>query len=280
MVAEPFLQLPPASLISYTGPMADDIYRKIAPYYDRLHRALTADIDFLLTLAGKTGGPVLELGCGTGRLLVPLARAGYQVTGLDNAESMLVRARRRLEAEPSTVEERVQLIAADMKAFFLAHKAYQLAIVPYNTFLHVEPADAISVCRTIARHLAPGARFFLDLPNPHLLVQAPNDRLLTLEDTIRDAETGDLVVVQASHWLEEDSQRLHITWIYDISPESGGPVQRTVAEVSYHYYFLHQLELILQEANLFLEAVYGDYERTPFVEESERLLLVARKRPL
>lgn len=260
--------------------MVDDIYGKIAPYYDRLHRSLTADIGFVLTLAGQVEGPILELGCGTGRLLLPLARAGYRVTGVDNAESMLARAQRRLAAEPAAVQERVQLIAADMNAFSLAHAAYQLAIIPYNTFLHVEPADAVSVCHTIARHLTPGAFFFLDLPNPYLVVQSANDRLLTLEDTLVDAETGNLVLVLASHRLEEASQQLHITWLYDVSPPGEGAVHRTVVEVTYHYYFLHQLELLLQEAGFSLEAVYGDYNRAPFAEDSERLLLLARRRPL
>lgn len=257
--------------------MRADIYQKIAPYYDLLHQSLTADIGFVLTLAGHTGSPILELGCGTGRLLLPLARAGYTVTGLDNAPAMLARAQRRLAAEPGAVRERIQLVAADMSAFSLAQERYALALIPYNTLLHLDPVAAVATCRAVARALAPGALFFLDLANPHLLDQTPNDRFLTLEGTLADPDTGDLLLVLASNQLEEVAQQLHITWIYDASPPAGGPVKRTVVEISYHYYFLHQLELLLQEAGFVLEAVYGNYNQVPFDEESERLLLLARR---
>jgi len=257
--------------------MPADIYEKIAPYYDLLHASLTADVGFVLTLAGSEGGPILELGCGTGRLLIPLARAGYKVTGLDNALAMLAKAQRRLAVEPAGVQERVHLFVADMSAFALPPERYALALIPYNTLLHLDPSVAVTACRTIARHLAPGASLFLDLANPHLLDQTPDDRFLTLENTLTDPETGDVIVVLASNRLDDVAQKLHITWIYDASPPAGGVVQRTVVEVTYHYYFLHQLELLLQEAGLDLEAVYGNYNHEPFSEESERLLLLARK---
>ena len=257
--------------------MCASIYEKIAPYYDLLHQSLTDDMGLILALAGRSGGPILELGCGTGRLLIPLASAGYQVTGLDNAWSMLARAQRRLAVEPGSVRQRIQLVAADMSAFALSPERYRLGLIPYNTLLHLDPAAAVTTCRAVARHLAPGGLFFLDLANPHLLGQIPGDRSLTLEGTLTDPETGDLVLVLASNRLDEIAQQLHITWIYDVSPPEGGAVVRTVVEITYHYYFLHQLELLLQEVGLSLEAVYGDYQRAPFTEESERLLLVARK---
>ena len=258
--------------------MRATIYDRIAPYYDLLHRTLTEDVGFILTLAGRTGGPILELGCGTGRLLVPLARAGYTVTGLDNSRAMLSRAQRRLSAEPAAVRRRIHLIAADVTTFALAPEHFTLALVPYNPRLHLDPATAVAACRAIARHLTPNARLFLDLPNPHLLAQTPDDRFLTLEATLNEPETGDQILVLAANRLEEIAQQLHITWIYDVSPAAGGAVHRTVVEVTYHYYFLHQLELLLEETGFSLEAVYGGYNHTPFSEESERLLLLGRKR--
>ena len=75
-------------------------YDAIARYYDLSHQSLVEDIPFLLRVAAETGGPALELGCGSGRLLVPLARAGYAVTGVDNSPEMLARAELRLAGEP------------------------------------------------------------------------------------------------------------------------------------------------------------------------------------
>ena len=257
--------------------MTDEFYEKIAPYYDLLHADLTEDVGFILTLVERVGDPVLELGCGTGRLLLPLAQAGRTVTGVDNSEVMLQRAHRRLAEEGEAVRRHVRLVKDDATSFKLDEKGYGVVLFTYNTFLHFDPSSAVAACRTAGLHLQANGLLFIDVSNPLLMANTPNDRILTLERTLSDPETGNTVLVFASNRVNEAAQILHITWIYDATPAASGPIQRTIAEAAYHYYFPHQLELILEESGFTLEAMYGAYNETPFNEESERLLLLARK---
>jgi SAM-dependent methyltransferase len=252
------------------------MYEQIAQYYDAVHEGLTADVGFVLTQAGRAGGLVLELGCGTGRLLLPLARAGHQVIGVDNSAAMLARARARLAAEPEAVRERVTLVEADMTSFAVDGR-FALAIIPYNTFLHLSRAQKSAALKRIHAHLVPGGRLLIDLINPLAAAQTPDDHLLTLERVFTDKETGNTVVQMASSWPDLDAQILHITWLFDASPPTGGPIQRTVVQSQYHYLYPHELELLLTDTGFYLQAIYGAYNQTPYDEESERLLILASR---
>jgi SAM-dependent methyltransferase len=263
--------------LRYTPVMANDIYSQIAPYYDLLHASLTQDIGFTLALAARHPGPVIELGSGTGRLLLPLARAGYHVTGVDNSMPMLSRAKQRLAEEPAAVQERATLVAADMTQLALAPAHFSLALVPYNTFMHLDAAAAVTAVRAVARHLQPGGRLLLDLANPFVVEHTPGDQLVSLEKILTEPESGAVVVVMAANILQPATQQLTITWIYDASPAGGGPVERSVARVTYHYYFPHQVELLFEQAGLRLEALFGDYGEGSFDETAERLLALAHK---
>lgn len=254
-----------------------DLYGTIAAYYDAMHASLTEDVGLILSLAAE-GGPVLELGCGTGRLLILLARAGRRVTGIDRSPAMLQLARERLQKEPEAVRERATLLCADMIDFSLGEPRFKLALVSYNTFLHLDAARAMAACRNIRRHLAPEGRLFIDVVNPLVVEQTPNDNFLTHERILRDEKAQELVLVFAANRLDEGRQELEITWIFDASPLDGGMVQRRVANVTYHYYFPHQLELMLDEAGLDVVAIYGNYRQEPYSEDAERLLILARRR--
>lgn len=259
--------------------MNGDMYATIAPYYDLLHASLSEDIDFILPLAARTPGKVLEIGCGTGRLLLPLARAGKRVVGLDKSQAMLDRARRRIRAEEADVRERIHLVRADVAKLDLGEEQFGLALFSYNTFMHLPPDTAVSACRAVRRHLSPGGRLFIDVANPLLVEEASDLSALTLEGVFRDPHSGDLVTVTAANRLEEAAQILHVTWIFDASAADGGPVRRRLAQVAHHYYYLHQLELVLQESGFKMEETYGDYGGDPYDEESERLLVLAQTVP-
>jgi SAM-dependent methyltransferase len=141
--------------------MTANIYRQIAPYYDLLHARLTQDIGFSLSLAARNPGPTLELGCGTGRLLLPLARAGHPVLGLDTSIPMLARARQALGAEPPHVRRKASLIVADMTSFALAPAHFALTLVGYNTWMlpplsmRCAPSRAISSPAVASSSISP-----------------------------------------------------------------------------------------------------------------------------
>lgn len=252
------------------------LYEKIAHYYDLTHADLKADIPFVRALGVEARGPVLELGCGSGRLLLPLARAGVPVTGVDNSPAMLQRVRQKLAAEPSAVRQRVTLVEADMTAFDLPHR-FGLILLSYNTLMHLPPAKMKQALRMAGQHLLPAGRVYIDLSNPLDLAQTPGDHLLTLERVFSDPDTGDVVLQCASNLLDLERQKLQVTWIYDATPPAGGGVQRLVTQVDFYYLYPHEMELLLSEAGLKLVALYSSYDRAPFTEEGERMLVIAGK---
>lgn len=254
------------------------MYDQIARFYDLTHASLTDDLPFVLQLAADTDGPVLELGCGSGRLLLPLARAGHTVTGLDLSVGMLDRTRARLAQEPTAVQQRVTLHQADMSNFTLPDAApFGLAVVPYNTLFHLDTAQALAMLRQVRTVLGGNGRLCIDTANPVDLANTPEDALLSLENVLTDPETGEMIVHLASNRLDSANQTLHITWIYDVSAPNGGPVNRTVAQAAYHYRYPHQLELLLQEAGYQLLHLWGNYDQSPYEETSNRLLILATK---
>lgn len=254
------------------------MYDQIARFYDLTHASLTADLPFVLQLAAETIGPILELGCGSGRLLLPLARAGHTVTGLDVSTGMLDRAHARLVQEPTAVQQRVTLHQADMTNFSLPETPpFSLIVIPYNTLLHLDTAQAAATLRQARKYLGENGRLFIDSANPADIASTPEDALLSLENVLTDPETDELIVHLASNKLDTAAQTLHITWIYDVSAPNGGPVNRTVAQATYHYRYPHQLELLLQEAGCKLLHLWGDYDQSPYDEASDRLLVLATK---
>lgn len=253
------------------------MYDQIARYYDLTHADLTEDVPFILALAEEFGGPILELGCGSGRLLIPLARAGHQVVGLDNSAAMLSLARPRLAAEPTAVQQRITLVAADMTQFELAegHGRFPLVIIPYNTFMHLNSQQKMAALKQIKPHLSENGRLFIDLINPFTIAQTPDDDDFILENSFAAPETGQPIQQYARNQLDEDSQILNITWAYDESPTDGDAVQRTTINAAYHYLYPHQLDLLLSNAGYQLQLLAGGYDNAPFAAESDRLLLLA-----
>src|SRR5262245_49620967 len=135
--------------------------------YDLLHGPITRDIAFYLECASRFGDPVLELGTGTGRVLLPLVEAGYDVTGLEFSPAMLQLARAKV-GERVTMGDRVRLVVGDMTAFDLGRR-FALVLVPARAFQHViTPAGQRTALACIHRHLGPGGHLLLDLSGPNL----------------------------------------------------------------------------------------------------------------
>src|SRR5574337_880664 len=135
----------------------------VSEYYDHLPMvAGRADLGFYLELARSHGGPILELGCGTGRVLLPLARAGHCVAGLDLSEGMLSKCRAKLDAEPPAVRERVRLVQGSMTDFEVA-ETFCLIFIPFRPFQHLLAVDEQMAClRCAHRHLEPGGKLVVD----------------------------------------------------------------------------------------------------------------------
>src|SRR6266511_2832821 len=128
--------------------------------------AARQDVAFYIEEAKATRGTVLEVGCGTGRILLPIARAGCDITGIDSSRQMLERCRTNLAAEPAAVQGRVRLVLNEMSRFNLG-ATYPLIIAPFRVVQHLTTVDdQLRFLDVVARHLAPGGRFIFDVFNP------------------------------------------------------------------------------------------------------------------
>jgi SAM-dependent methyltransferase len=247
-------------------------YQLLARYYDLENAAFTEDLDFWLELAEAQGGPILELGCGTGRVLLNLARRGYAVTGLDNSVEMLDRLRAKLGAASARHLATPPVIHQAALEDFDLGQQFRLALMPYNTFMHLLTTEAqLDVLNRIRRHLVPGAVLAFDLPNPGD-AYAAQEQGLTLERTFAD---GDRTVQQfSSITLDRASQLAHITWNYD-STGPDGQVQRTIVPLTLRYTFPAEMRHLLERTGFTLTGLHGDYSGSPFADGASRMIVAA-----
>lgn len=250
------------------------IYSRLARYYDLENADFTEDLDFWLGLAEEYGDPILELGCGTGRVLLNLARRGHAVTGVDNSPEMLARLEAKLKAAAAHPRFAAPLLlCADMRSF-VVERTHRLALMPFNTFMHLlTPEDQTAALTNIRRHLQPGGALALDMPNPGEAYAAPaGEQGLTLERTFMDGENT--VQQFSSVVVERSAQLARINWLYDsIAPD--GTVKRTAVPLTLRYTFPGEMRLLLEKCGFTLGHLYGDYERSPLADGSLRMIVLA-----
>jgi SAM-dependent methyltransferase len=245
----------------------------IAPFYDLFYEERNDDLQMYYDFALAAHDPILELGCGTGRVLVPLAREGHQITGLELSDAMLAEVQAKIDAEH--LSERVSLVQGDMRAFDIPAR-FGLAIVPINTFMHCyDTQQQLSCLRCTRRHLQSGGQLVVDVyhPDPQSLLEA--DGRLVSEGITRNPKTGHTIQRLYTRRLDVASQTQHVTYILD-EIDATGAVRRTMFPFRMRYVFRYEMELLLQASGYNLEAVYGSYELEPFDTGSERMIFVAR----
>lgn len=253
----------------------NDGYDKISRFYDLDVGAYDEDFAFYGGLATRAGGPILELGCGTGRILTRLASAGFEIDGLDISEQTLNIARRRLlEAQ---VQRPVCLIRADA-GDFATDRTYNLVIFPLNSFLHLAtPARQVSCLRSVHRILVPGGTFALDLPNPEPSILGHTEHGLIVEYTKPGLLPGWTVTKLRSQTVDPVRQVLRVTLIFDELAPSGS-LRRTSATFEMRYVHRNELETLLDQAGLTLEWVAGDFDGRELNADSSKMVVVARRR--
>ena len=250
-----------------------EFYDYVVPYQSR------QDIAFFVEAAQASGGPVLEVGCGTGRVLIPTARAGIAITGIDLSPHMLDVCERRLEQEPPDVQERIQLDLADMRAFDLG-QTFKLITIPFRPFQHlIEVEDQIACLRCIHQHLAGDGHFILDLFNPFLPALA---REITGEEqgdepefTLPDSRR----VLRRNRVVKRDvfKQYQDVELIYYIT-HPDGRTERAVHAFPMRYLFRYEAEHLLARCGFEVEALYADYDHSPFGSKVPgELIFVAKK---
>lgn len=242
---------------------------KLAEFYDLVYDTLSADADWCRALAARTGGPVLELGCGSGRVAIPLASDGHRVVGVERSAAMLERARAR--ARRAGVE--LELHEGDVRGLSLGER-FPLVLMVLNTFLMLEPGDRRACLARAREHLAEGGRFALHVFQPDPAKVAGYEGAVVEEGTF-ETESGSRVTVFTSTRATVD--RSTFTWTCD---EVGDDhvVRRYSRTTTLHYLYRREAELLLDSAGFSIESLEGDYDGSPADERSPRLLIVARRR--
>ena len=194
--------------------MKDDPYADPA-LYDLEYADHTEDITYYQRLAGELDGPLLELGCGTGRLTLPMARIGAEVDGVDLAQSMLDGLQRKLDAHPPGAS-RVRLFHGDFRSLPDGlHDRYAAVIWPFNALHHCRSEDDVRRTLTGARQrLGPDGLLALDvyLPDRQLYDRDPAK---TYEHRIfQDPRTGQPLHTWEQGWWDEDTRTHHVVYTY------------------------------------------------------------------
>jgi SAM-dependent methyltransferase len=237
--------------------------------YHAHHNRHLEDLPFWQRLAARQGGAILELGCGTGRVLIPLAEAGYRLVGLDHEAGMLAELQARL---PAANAGHVALVQADIRSLPLAAH-FLLIIFPCNT-LSTLPREAVpSFFQRVADLLAPGGIFAASLPNPDILAVLDEHGAPAVEEIFPHPETG--YPLQVSSAWERVGAQVIFEWIYDhLLPD--GEVVRERISTRHEVMDLSAYQAALEACGLSLLEVYGDIDGSPHSPESPYLILVAR----
>ena len=259
------------------GEPASDPYATIAELYDLEHGDYDEDVDLYVNLARVVGDPILELGCGTGRLVVPLAEAGHHVTGLDLSRPMLARAAAASKA--AGVASQVILHQGSMtEADGAPGGPFGLVIVALNGLLHLPALSAQRETLAAARRaLDPRGQLVLDLLNPVPEVLRGLDHAFAHEGSWRLPD-GQRVDKFAARRVFPASQRIETELWYD-RVLSDGTVRRTTTSYAMRYLHRAELELLLELTGFAEWQVYGGYDLEPFDDGSERLLVTAEVTP-
>ena len=248
-----------------------DLYAPFAAFYDLEYDAFDDDLEFYRQFASEAHGPVLELGCGTGRVLSALVGLGLPLTGVDNSPEMLRRARARLP-------DHVSLIESDMRCLTeatLPDAPYWLAFSAINSWLHL-PDVAAQLCalRSLRSVVVSGGLLLLDLltPDPHYLASLDGRLLCELSVALPGGDHLDKLVSR-THDLA--TQTIQTTVYYDRARVGDGSLTRAVGHYDTRYLHRFELEHLLERAGWRLISLYGSYELEPYGSESERMLALA-----
>ncbi len=254
------------------NPFVAQLYDQVIPYRDR------PDVAFFVDFAQESGGPILEVGCGTGRVLIPTARAGFPITGLDLSQHMLEVCQQNLVNETQEVQDRVTLIQGDMRDFSLG-KTFSLVTTPFRPFQHLLTLeDQFSCLTSIRRHLKPGGVLILDIFNPSLESLTADNLGEEIGAEPEFTTPEGIKVLRSNKTISRDyiNQINQVELIYNLTHPDDRK-ERLVHAFYMRYLFRFEAEHLLSRCGFKVEGLYADYQKNPlgFTYPGE-LIFVAR----
>jgi SAM-dependent methyltransferase len=249
-----------------------DEYEVMAKYYDVWYEDFTEDIEFYRTLAERSGGPVLECMCGTGRVMIPLADAGFEVTGVDQSSAMLDMLSSKIELIGGKVERNIEVIEADIRSFKTPAR-FRFAFVPFNSFLHLltrkEQLDALS---NISAHMVEDGLLSISVFNPRL--DRPEN--LVRHRGTKVTSKGEIISKFEAQTFDIGRMNTTVHFFYDISRQDR-EFRRVTTSMTIKLMTYQEMADLLDASGFALDAVYGDYSFSPYRKNSELMAFVARK---
>ncbi len=260
-------------------------YETCATFYDADYAAAGYDHDvpFYVERAREATGPVLEMGCGTGRVLLPTARAGIDIVGVDGSAGMLARLEERLAGEPEAVRERVRLAHGDIRTVDVRSVApngssgFALVTAPFRVVHHLTThADVRAWLRNVARHLAPEGTLVFDVFHPdYEMVAAPPSVSVDIERT--DPETGRTIRRVSSSHHHPEAQTFDVEFEWLVEGETGEEETIQAGTSLLRWFTRDELALLLEVEGFEVIDCWGDFEGTPYREDAEAIVMRARR---
>jgi SAM-dependent methyltransferase len=252
---------------------SSDVYANIVDLYDLEHDQFEEDIACFMNFIEAVGDPVLELGAGTGRFLIPIAEAGFRVTGLDSSEPMLAKAAARISDT-----DLGGLVTLDHRSMTDCDRApggpFGVVIAPLNGLMHLTtPTEQRSVLAAARNALDPRGQLLLDLMNPSPDALRGIDQALIHEGgwTLPD---GGRVDKFSSRHIRPSEQIIRTDLWYDVVAPDGS-MRRVTSQYEMRYIHRAELELMLELAGYPEWELYGSYDLDPFEDGSDRLIVAA-----
>lgn len=251
-----------------------------AGFYDYYSLGVEGDVQFYVEEARKAGAPVLEIGCGTGRILLPIAESGSRIVGLDRAPAMLAILRQKLTTYSPETQSRVELLEGDMRNFALGRR-FNLITIPYRAFLHLLTAkDQRQALTCIREHLAEDGRLVFNVFDPDLKIIAahlePLGSALKKDSEFIHPDTGRRVVVWDTRQYDPERQLLEQYFIFEELDDEGKVVNKTYSSLTLRYVFRYEMRYLLELCGYKVEALYGDFRRGPFRYGGEQVWVARR----
>ena len=243
-------------------------------YYDAAYRRRKSDVRFYREVAQEYGGPILELGVGTGRVALDLVKAGHEVTGVDCSKAMLSHARSKAERLPKQAQRRLSLRKSDLRTVRLPTR-FRLVIAPFNVFMHLYTLrDVERTLATARRHLSPRGRLVFDVINPDLRVMSRTPDRLYRARKVRTASTGDVSAYYEAFEYDAVRQVQMTSLIFQRAHSSD----LSIVPLSQRQFFPQELSALLHYNGFAVERCWGDFERGPLDSASESQVWIARAR--
>ena len=251
-----------------------------AGFYDRFSTGIDGDVAFYVEEARKAGGPVLEIGCGTGRIMIPIAESGVSIVGLDRAPAMLDIARGKVAGRSVGTRQRIRMVESDMRTFDLDQR-FDLVVIPYRTFNYMlTEGDQRSVLKCINDHLTECGRLVFDVLDPGQEVIAASQETpggsLDHIWKFTHPDSGNRVMAWDTRKFDPFGQTIRVHQFFQELDHEDSEVSITVIPIFYRYLYRYEMQHLLELCGFEVEALYGDFRRSPLHHGNEQVW-IARK---